>query len=83
MNKQMMPPDSILQKTYFALKELIPLLDRLPKNQKFTLGDRIQNQLSDILELLIEAYYASKSEKPALLIEKGTHFSGKNLVEVL
>ena len=43
------------------------MLNKLPRNQKFTLGDRIQNQLSDMLELYINAYYLPKAEKKAAL----------------
>lgn len=60
---------SILQKVYLLLKEVIPEINRFPKNQKFTLGDRLQNQISDLLEAFIKAYYKPKSEKLPLLRE--------------
>lgn len=44
------------------------MLEGLPRSQKFTLGDRIQNHLSDMLEMLIEAYYLPATEKRAVLI---------------
>ena len=40
----------------------------MPKNQKFTQGDRLQNLLSDLLELLIEAYYGPSNERYARLL---------------
>ena len=49
---------SIIQKTYDLIIWLVPIINRLPKNYKFTLGDRIINQLYDLLENLIKAKYA-------------------------
>ena len=42
---------------YQFLLWLGPALENFPKNQKFTLGDRIQNQALDVLDALIEATY--------------------------
>jgi hypothetical protein len=42
---------------YQFLLWLAPTLEKFPRSQKFTLGDRIQNQALDILEALIEATY--------------------------
>jgi hypothetical protein len=61
--------NTIAQKVYLLLRNTIPVLNRFPKSQKFTLGDRIQQQLSDLLELYVHAYYAPKSEKHALLVK--------------
>lgn len=44
------------------------MLEGLPRSQKFTLGDRIQNHLSDLLELLLEAYFLPAAEKRPLLL---------------
>lgn len=52
----------IIQKTYDLIKWYIPILNRLPKDHRFALGDRIINKLYDLLEGLIEARYA-KSDK--------------------
>jgi hypothetical protein len=49
----------IIQKTYDLIKWYVPILNRLPKNHKFNLGDRIISRLYDILEVLIEARYSS------------------------
>ncbi len=59
----------ILVKTYDFLKMIIPVLKKFPRDQKFLLGDRLQNLSSDILELFIEAYYAPRPEKKDKLIE--------------
>ena len=39
---------------------VIPKLDKFPRSQKFVLGDRIENLLLDLLELLIDAAYSRK-----------------------
>lgn len=44
------------------------MLEGLPRSQKFTLGDRIQNHLSDLLEMLIGAYYLPAAEKRPVLL---------------
>ena len=59
----------ITEKAYDLLKTTIPMLEGLPRSQKFTLGDRIQNHLSDLLEMLIQAYYLPAAEKRALLLQ--------------
>ena len=55
--------DTIIQKVYDLLKTTIPFLNTLPRSQKFTLGDKIQTHLSELLELLIRAYYAPPVQK--------------------
>jgi len=47
----------IIQKTYDLIKWYIPILNRLPKDHKFMLGDRIIARLYDLLERLIQARY--------------------------
>ncbi|MBK7476683.1 MAG: four helix bundle protein [Haliscomenobacter sp.] len=49
------------------MKDSIPILNKFPRNQRFTLGDRIQNQLSDLLEVYIQAYYVPPVQKKPLL----------------
>jgi hypothetical protein len=51
---------SIIQKTYDLIKWYVPILNRLPKNYKFALGDRITNLLYGLLEGLIVAKYAQQ-----------------------
>jgi hypothetical protein len=50
----------IIQKTYNLIKWYVPILNKLPRNYKFTLGDRMVNKLYDILEDLIAARFASE-----------------------
>jgi hypothetical protein len=51
-----------LEKMYQFLLWLIPTVDKMPRSQKFTLGDRIQNTAMDALENLIEATYSKSAE---------------------
>ena len=53
----------IIQKTYDLIQWYVPILNRLPKTHKFTLGDRIISNLYDILEMLIRARYAREKLK--------------------
>ena len=62
-----MSQETIIAKTYDLLKFSLPSLAKFPRNHKFTLGDRIQTMLGELLELTIEAYYAPKSRKKELL----------------
>jgi hypothetical protein len=48
---------SIIQKTYDLILWLMPILSRLPRDQRFTLGERISNNLYQLLEGLVEAKY--------------------------
>ena len=59
---------TILNKTYDFLKMMIPLLGKLPRDQRYLIGNRIQNLVSDILELLIEAYYGPRPERKSKLL---------------
>lgn len=75
-----MSSNTIITKSYELLRYTIPILHKFPRNYKFTLADRIQNQLSDLLELYIEAYYTPPEGKKALLtkanitLEKTRHY---------
>jgi hypothetical protein len=48
----------IIQKTYDLIKWYVPILNRLPRDHKFTLGERMVNSLYDLLSGLILARYA-------------------------
>lgn len=52
----------VLEKMYQFLLWLVPTVDKMPRTQKFTLGDRIQNTALDVLENLIEAIYSKPAE---------------------
>ena len=48
----------IIQKTYDLIKWYVPLLNQLPRNHKFALGERMVMGLYDLLEGLIQARFA-------------------------
>lgn len=48
----------IIQKTYDLIKWYIPILNKLPRDHRFTLGERIIHGLYDLLEGLIVARYS-------------------------
>ncbi len=50
----------IIQKTYDLIKWYVPILNSLPRDQKFMLGDRIVSGLYDLLEGFILARFAEK-----------------------
>lgn len=62
--------ETIVGKGHLLLKYSIPILNRLPRSQKFVLGDRIQNLSSDLLEVLIEAFYESVIAAKQVLLRK-------------
>lgn len=47
----------IIQKTYDLIKWYVPILNRLPRDHKFLLGDRMITELYQLLENLITARY--------------------------
>lgn len=48
----------IIQKTYDLIKWYVPILHRLPRDYRFTLGDRMIVGLYGLLEDLIQARYS-------------------------
>lgn len=48
-----MPELPIIQKAYDLIKWYVPLLNRLPRDHKFMLGDRITSRRYELLERLI------------------------------
>lgn len=61
--------NTIVVQTYELLKMMIGVLKHFPRDQKFLIADRMQNQLSDLLELFIEAYYGSGETKRTNLLQ--------------
>jgi len=55
----------IVTKVYDLLLWMLPKLAKFPKNERYLLGQRIENMLLDILEILIEASFTK--EKLSLL----------------
>lgn len=65
--------ENVLTLTYDFLKYLVPVLAKYPRDQKFVLGERIQNLTHDILDDFISAYYSGvKSEKIERLKQTNT-----------
>ena len=54
-----------VEATYQLVLWLIPVLDAMPRRQKFQLGDRLQNSAIAVLDILIEAAYTR--DRAALL----------------
>jgi hypothetical protein len=48
----------IVQKTYDLIKWYVPILNRVSRDHKFGLGDRMVTILYDLLEGLVEARYS-------------------------
>jgi hypothetical protein len=53
----------VIQKTYDLIKWYVPILNKLPRNHKFMLGDRMITGLYNLLEGLIIARYTRGQEK--------------------
>lgn len=62
--------ENILTLAYDFLKYLIPELSKYPRDQKFTLADRIQNLTHDILDDFITAYYSRAGSEKLERLEK-------------
>ena len=54
-----------VQDCHDLLRWLIPLLDKFPRARRFTLGERLEGGLLDVLEELVEAAYG-RDKAPAL-----------------
>ena len=53
----------VVEKQYKLIIWFLPKLAKFPKDQRFLLGDRIEKNLLDILELLIEAVYSREKKE--------------------
>ena len=51
-----------ITRLYDYILWMIPKIDTFPRNRKFTMGDRIENLLLDILSVLIEAAYSKNKQ---------------------
>ncbi len=54
-----------VQACHELIRWLIPQLDKFPRLRRFTLGERLEQALLDVLELLLEAAY-TRARQPAL-----------------
>jgi hypothetical protein len=53
----------VIQKTYDLIQWYVPHLNKLPRDHKFMLGDRIIKGLYDLLEGLIRVRFASNKRE--------------------
>lgn len=53
-----------VQSCHELLLWLVPQLDKLPRARRFTLGERIEAGLIEVLELVVEAAYSRNKEVP-------------------
>lgn len=51
---------NVIAKTYDLIKWLMPAITKFPKDKRYTLGQRIENKLLDILDILLEANYSKE-----------------------
>ncbi len=67
----------IITSVHDFIKWAVPHVARFPRNQRYTIGERIENKLFDLLELLIEAQYSKDKtnvlKKANLEIEQMRH----------
>ncbi len=54
---------SVIQKMTDYIDWVSPLINRFPRDKKFTIGDRLLNKLYNVLELLIKAKYSNQELK--------------------
>jgi len=55
----------VVQDCHKLLLWIIPILDKFPRNRRFTLGERLENGLLDVLVDSVEAFYC-KQKHPLL-----------------
>jgi hypothetical protein len=53
-----------VQSCHELLLWLIPQLDKFPRSRRFTLGERIETGLLEVLELLVETAYTRNKDTP-------------------
>jgi hypothetical protein len=53
-----------VQSCHELLLWVIPQLDKFPRSRRFTLGERLESGLIEVLELLVEAAYTRNKENP-------------------
>lgn len=57
MSQMPSEPPPVVQACHDFLLWLVPTLDHFPRNRRFTLGERLESGLLQVLELLVEAAY--------------------------
>ncbi len=59
----------VIQLTYDLVKWYVPIINRLPRDHRFALGDRLVSGLYDLLEGLVRARYSKLNERTERLRE--------------
>jgi hypothetical protein len=54
---------SVIQKMTDYIDWVSPLINRFPRDKKFTIGERLLNKLYNVLELLIKSKFSGKNDK--------------------
>ena len=54
----------VVQSCHEVILWLIPQLDKFPRVRRFTLGERLETGLIEVLELLVEAAYTRNKDTP-------------------
>lgn len=57
----------IIQKVYDFYRELYLVVEKMPKKDRYTLGEKTQRATLDLIELLIDSGYREKFQKLAIL----------------
>lgn len=52
-----------VQSTHDILLWIIPQIDKFPRHRRFTLGEKIELTLLNVLELLLEATYQKRNDR--------------------
>lgn len=65
--------ENVITRTYDMLLYIMPLLEQFPKKYKYFLAEKIQSNILEIMEDLIEAYYTKGDSKKALLNKVNIH----------
>lgn len=52
---------------------MLPQLDNFPRNRRFTLGERLEGTLLQVLELLVQAAYSRDKREPLVRAESLPH----------
>lgn len=61
-------PENALTKTYDLMVWLFPQIGKFPRDYRFILGDRIENGLLDVCEMLIVAQYSKKKAETLRMV---------------
>ncbi len=59
----------VVEHAHALLRWAVPAVGKFPRSFRFTLGERIERRLYDVLEQLIRATYAARGHKRPFLLE--------------